>query len=148
MTRRTLIQTLATLCAWPFLRLRAHADAVKAIPTPANGANRVTVSLWDLETLIERFTVIDHPGEYLTAYDDDRARGRHGYIASRKVGPGQTVFRHSMTAPQTFVHYDYISGPKWWTVPDPMYGTPAAEMGCELTYRPGVYLGLDRSGFK
>lgn len=118
MTRRTLIQAIATLCSWPFMRRSAHAEAVKAIPTPPKRRDRVVLRVMDGETLVQELWVSARSrAAFLTSRLN--SLGSREYVEERGDG---TVFHRVGsfydqlgTGPTIrYLIYDYVSGPKWW----------------------------------
>lgn len=141
MNRRTFVTVLATLCAWPFTRLRAHENAVKAIPKPAELANwhpsdegMVLCKVWDnYSRRLDREPVFVRSA-YMRAPHRRRLAFTPGVdgvdsVDIKQLGPDSTVFRleaidqvqEADGKTHTTYHYDYVSGPKWWEPARPQW---------------------------
>ena len=99
-------------------------DTVTFTTTPEP---RRVLRLWDGDRLIDELWVGNDPApDYLTAR---REYGRRGWY-DEGVATGGPIFRFDHTsAPDgrlIYRHYQYVSGPKWWTEPVFPASSPAS----------------------
>jgi len=128
MKRRTLLTLLATLVSWLTIRPKVHADAVKGSYKTPNNTKNVRIRLWDGCYLLNEYDG-QHPGEVILGATMPAPSATY-------LGLGRTVFRRSLTNASTdpdeitYVHYEYESGPMWWTrgargIPPPLEAVPS-----------------------
>lgn len=121
MKRRSFLTRLTTLGSWLLMRPTLHADAVKADPKPAIGSEIITRHLWDGETRIEQqtppygFDGLEPRPPRLSDYGEVYTRRcAHLTGATRFTRTITSIDQLDLNVPTIHVHYEYVSGPKWW----------------------------------
>lgn len=124
MNRRTFVAALATLCAWPFTRLRAHENAVKAVPKAPDLDIYRFAHLWDGKTHVRSARVGIFEREIRFPMRVSWYTGDHKGLPGAPRDIAETVFRwdHRVVGPREIAcHYQYVSGPKWWEPARPQW---------------------------
>jgi hypothetical protein len=115
MKRRSFLTAVLALAAWPFMRVRAHENAVKALP---KRPKLTKLRFWDGKTLIDEIIVPSaRPRRRVCAIVDsidNRVAWVYPDRPRDEQRPMWVLESGVVTDDCNYYDYRYVSGPKWW----------------------------------